>query len=43
MSFAHERRVVHCELKRNPVLASFMSAVTSRFRDLEARLDASQA
>jgi CRP-like cAMP-binding protein len=31
------------ELKRNPVLASFMSAVTSRFRDLEARLDASQA
>jgi len=30
------------ELKRNPVLASFMSAVTSRFCDLEARLDASQ-
>ena len=30
------------ELKRNPVLASFMSAVTSRFADLESRLDVSQ-
>ena len=30
------------ELKRNPVLASFMSAVTSRFCDLEARLNASK-
>jgi serine/threonine-protein kinase len=30
------------ELERNPVLASFMSAVTSRFGDLEARLDATQ-
>ena len=30
------------ELNRNPVLASFMSAVTSRFGDLEARLEASQ-
>jgi hypothetical protein len=30
------------ELKRNPVLASFMSAVTSRFSDLEARLHASK-
>lgn len=30
------------ELERNPVLASFMSAVTSRFCELEARLDANE-
>ena len=30
------------ELAQNPILASFMAAVTSRFYDLEARLDASQ-
>jgi serine/threonine-protein kinase len=31
------------ELKRNPVLAAFMSAITSRFCDLEARLAGSDA
>jgi serine/threonine-protein kinase len=30
------------ELERNPVLASFMSAVTSRFCELEARLDSNE-
>jgi serine/threonine protein kinase len=30
------------ELAQNPILASFMSAVTSRFSDLEARMSASQ-
>lgn len=30
------------ELARNPILASFMSAVTTRFCDLEARLNTSQ-
>jgi len=30
------------ELKRNPVLASFISAVSNRFCDLEARLNASK-
>lgn len=30
------------ELARNPILASFMSAVTTRFCDLEARLSTSQ-
>jgi CRP-like cAMP-binding protein len=30
------------ELKRNPVLASFMSAVTTRFADLDARLDSTE-
>lgn len=30
------------ELKRNPVLASFMSAVTARFADLDARLDSTE-
>jgi hypothetical protein len=28
------------ELQRNPVLAAFLSAVTNRFCDLEARFDA---
>jgi len=36
------RRALDRELKRNPVLASFMAAVTSRFSDLEARLNASK-
>ena len=31
------------ELKRNPVLAAFMSAITSRFCDLEARLARAQS
>jgi len=30
------------ELERNPILAAFLSAVTNRFCDLEARLDASK-
>ena len=36
------REALDRELKRNPVLASFMSAVASRFSDLEARLHASK-
>ena len=36
------RQALDRELKRNPVLASFMSAVTSRFCDLEARLNATK-
>jgi len=36
------RQALDRELKRNPVLGSFMSAVTSRFSDLEARLHASK-
>jgi len=36
------REALDRELKRNPVLASFMSAVASRFSDLEARLHASE-
>ena len=31
------------ELERNPVLAAFLSAVTHRFCDLEARVDADEA
>ena len=30
------------ELERNPVLGSFMSAITSRFCELEARLTANE-
>jgi len=30
------------ELAQNPILASFVSALTHRFRDLEARTNASQ-
>jgi len=36
------REALDRELKRNPVLASFMSAVANRFSDLEARLHASK-